>query len=160
MHPRIETLLLFMQQAWGPRAWHGSGLKGSLRGIPAKQAMWRPGPGRHTIRELVLHMAYWKYTLVRRLGNMPRGSFPRDGSNWIPVSDPTEKGWRADIALLHEVHAQLEAAVRNFPAERLDERDGSKWTYAEQIAGIAAHDLYHTGQVQLLKRLSRGQGRR
>jgi hypothetical protein len=100
-------------------------------------------------------MAYWKYTVVRRLGNMPRGSFPRDGSNWLVVADPTARGWKADTVLLNRQHAELIEAVTRFPVTRLDDRDGSKWTYAEQIAGIAAHDLYHTGQLQLLKKLAK-----
>jgi uncharacterized damage-inducible protein DinB len=154
MHPRIETLLGFLAQAWGPKAWHGTALKGAVRGVSWKEAQWRPKPGRHNIWELVLHMAYWKYTVVRRLGDAPRGGFPRDGSDWIPVEDASEAGWKADIALLHDQHARLVETVENFPIERLDTKEGSKYTNAEHIMGIAAHDLYHTGQLQLIKKLA------
>jgi hypothetical protein len=99
-------------------------------------------------------MAYWKYIVIRRLGNGNRGAFPRPGSNWIQVTDPSEKAWRDDVALLQAQHAELVRAVEHFPVARLDDHDGSKWTYAEQIAGAAAHDLYHTGQLQLIKKLS------
>jgi uncharacterized damage-inducible protein DinB len=156
MHPRIENLLFLLQQGWGPRAWHGTALKGAVRGISARQALWRPGPGRHNTWELVLHMAYWKYAVLRRISGAERGSFPRDGSNWIPVTDSSERAWKADVALLHEQHALLLAAVKRFPPTRLDSRDGSKWTHAEQIAGVASHDLYHTGQLQLIKKLAQG----
>jgi hypothetical protein len=159
MHPRIEGLLLLLHQGWGPKAWHGTALKGAVRGVSLKEALWRPEPQRHTIWELVLHMAYWKYVVVRRLGNGPKGGFPREGSDWLLVSDPSEKGWRKDIALLTEQHADLIQVVETFPARRLDDRDGSKWTYAEQIAGVAAHDLYHTGQLQFIKKLAKSHGR-
>jgi hypothetical protein len=122
--------------------------------VSAKLALWRPAPGRHNIRELVLHMAYWKYTVTRRIGGMPKGSFPRDGSDWIAVTDPSERSWKSDIVLLHQQHAALVEAVTRLPAARLDDRNGSQWTHAEQIAGAAAHDLYHTGQLQLIKKLA------
>lgn len=155
MHPRTGSLLLLLHQAWGPNSWHGTALKGAVRGITARQALWRPGAGRHNVWELVLHMAYWKYAVARRLGGLERGGFPREGSDWINVADPSERGWKADVALLHAQHAALVNAVKRLPPAKLDSRDGSKWTHAEQIAGIAAHDLYHTGQLQLIKKLIR-----
>ena len=154
MHPRTESLLFLLQQGWGPRAWHGTALKGAVRGITATQALWRPAPERHNIWELVLHMAYWKYAVARRISGAARGSFPREGSNWVPVTDSSERAWRADLALLQQQHVLLVAAVKKLPASRLDSKDGSKWTHAEQIAGAAAHDLYHTGQLQLIKKLA------
>ena len=153
MEPRIETHLLMLEQGWGPKAWHGTALKGAIRGVTATQALWRPAPGRHNIWELVLHMAYWKYAIIRRLEGAPTGGFPRNGSNWIAVTDPSEKAWRADVKLLHDLHRQLANLVRRFPASRLKRSTGRAWTWAQEIAGIAAHDLYHTGQLQLLKKL-------
>jgi uncharacterized damage-inducible protein DinB len=154
MHTRTGSLLLMLQQGWGPRAWHGTALRGAVRGVTATQALWRPAPGRHNIWELVLHMAYWKYAVARRISGVARGSFPREGSNWIPVTDSSERAWKADVALLQRQHAFLVAAVKTLPASRLDSKDASKWTHAERIAGAAAHDLYHTGQIQLIKRLA------
>ena len=159
MHARTGSLLLMLQQGWGPRAWHGTALKGAVRGVTASQALWRPAPGRHNIWELVLHMAYWKYAVARRISGVARGSFPREGSNWIPVTDSSERAWKADITLLQRQHAFLVAAVKKLPASRLDSKEGSKWTHAEQIAGAAAHDLYHTGQIQLIKRIAVAGGR-
>ena len=154
MHSETKSLLFMLQQGWGPRSWHGTALKGSVRGISAKQALWRPGPGRHNIWELVLHMAYWKYAVSRRISGVEPGSFPREGSDWIPVRDTSEKAWKADIRLLHDQHALLVRAVQSLSPSRLHHRNGSRWTHAEQIAGAAAHDLYHTGQLQLIKKLS------
>ena len=61
---------------------------------------------------------------------------------------------KADIRLLVEEHRLLREAIAGFPARRLNAKaPESQWTYAEHIHGIAAHDLYHTGQIQLAKRL-------
>ena len=153
MDARTKDLLHLLDQAYGARAWHGTTLKGAVRGIPIEQALWRPGPRRHNIWELVLHMTYWKYAVTRRIVGGRRGGFPRNGSDWISVEDPSLKSWKADLKLLDETHHALVAAAKGLTPARLNAKEGSQWTNAEQLIGVAAHDLYHTGQVQLIKRL-------
>ncbi|MEO8199063.1 MAG: DinB family protein [Gemmatimonadota bacterium] len=154
MDQRINELISLLNQSYDARAWHGTTLKGAVRGVSVRVALWRPAPGRHNIWELVLHMAYWKYAVTRRLSGAARGGFPRAGSNWIAIEDPSARCWKADVKLLDEKHRALLAAVKPLSIQRLNSRDGSRWTNREQIVGAAAHDLYHTGQVQLIKRLS------
>ena len=155
LDPRQGVLLNLLGQGYDQRAWHGTNLVGALRGVTAAQALWRPKPGRHNIWELAVHCAYWKYAVRRRLTGEPEGGFELEGSNWIPRSGPTsEKAWKADRALLAREHKALVAVVKAFEAGRLDRRLGrGPFTSAETIAGAAAHDLYHAGQIQLLKRL-------
>ncbi len=153
-----NLLLAQLDQAYDHRSWHGTNLRGSLRNVTRAQAAWRPAQGRHNIWELVVHAAYWKYAVWRRLsGEAARGSFPGGGSNWLkrPVTD-TDAAWKADLALLKTMHVRLREAVTNIPPDRLPRRiKGGAVTYVELIAGIIAHDLYHAGQIQLLKKLSR-----
>jgi hypothetical protein len=157
--PRTALLLQVLDQAFDAKAWHGTTLRGAVRGLGTKQALWRPKPPRHCIWELVLHTAYWKYVTRRRLTGSKRGAFPRPGSNWPRLPKvASEAAWRADVALLREQHRLLRETVAAFPAARLARKPpGGTWTFAEQIHGVAAHDLYHAGQIQLLKRL-RGRG--
>jgi len=144
--------------AYDRQSWHGTNLRGSLRGVTAGQAAWRPARGRHNIWELAVHAAYWKYAVLRRLTGAKRGSFALEGSNWFarPVQ-PTDAAWKADLALLERTHRELRAAVAALPAARLRARVQGKRTAAWLLAGIAAHDLYHAGQIQLIKRLRQGQ---
>jgi DinB superfamily len=155
--PRIELLLEVLDQAFNSKGWHGTTLRGSLRGVTAKQALWRPAPGRHNIWELAVHTAYWKYAVRRRLTSAASGSFARKPSNWPAVPETPEAGaWKSDIRLLEEEHRLLRDTVRTLPPERLaDLSPQGVWTMAEEIHGIAAHDLYHTGQIQLIKKLMR-----
>jgi hypothetical protein len=152
-----ETLLLLsiLDQAYDRRSWHGTNLRGSIRGLSPAQAAWRPAAGRHNIWELVVHAAYWKYTVWRRLSEQPRGSFPLEGSNWFArPKDGTDREWRSDVALLKAMHTRLRDAVAALPDKALARKPaGSTITNRDIIAGIAAHDLYHAGQIQLLKRL-------
>jgi DinB superfamily len=150
----VKPYLDAIDLAYDRQSWHGTNLRGSLRGVTARQATWRPACGRHNIWELAVHAAYWKYAVLRRLTGARRGSFSLAGSNWFarPV-EPTDAAWKTDLALLERTHRELRAAVSALPAAKLRARVQGKRTAAWLLAGIAAHDLYHAGQIQLIKRL-------
>ena len=153
--PRVPLLLDILDQAFAARGWHGTTLRGALRGLTPGQALWRPAPRRHCVWELMLHAAYWKYAVRRRLAGAGRATFPRKPSNWPRVpARPDAAAWRADVRLLEEEHAALRAVVAGMTAAQLDALSPrGTWRNIEQIHGVAAHDLYHTGQIQLVKRL-------
>ena len=155
----IAVLLNLIDQAFDHSSWHGTNLKGSIKGMTAKQAAWRPAPGRHNAWELVVHAAYWKYIVRRRLLGEAKGSFLLKGSNWFERPAPgefTEKAWKADVMLLNETHKSLREAVAQVSAKQLRVTPrGSKRSNRDIITGVGAHDLYHTGQIQLIKRLMR-----
>jgi uncharacterized damage-inducible protein DinB len=156
-HPEVQVLLTVLDQAYDHKSWHGTNLRGSIRGLPAKLAAWRPAPNRHNIWEIVVHAAYWKYAVFRRLTGEPRGSFSLKGSNWfVRPQEATEAVWKADIALLADTHKSLRDAIAEMETKALYKIPaGSKLDNFTLISGIAAHDLYHAGQIQLLKRLAR-----
>jgi hypothetical protein len=151
-------LLRLLDQGFDHRAWHGPSLAGTIRGLTRQQALWRPAPERHNIWELVLHTAYWKYAVRRRLAGGAHGAFPRAGSNWPALPELRgEREWRADVALLKAEHKRLRQVVVVLGPRALARRGGrGRWTNAELIHGVAMHDLYHAGQIQLLKRLQAG----
>jgi uncharacterized damage-inducible protein DinB len=153
-----DVLLALLDQAFDRRSWHGPNLSGALRGMSAEEAAWRPARGRHSAWELALHCAYWKYVVRRKLSGEKRGSFPLEGSNWW--TRPSARGtkaalareWKSDLELLALMHKTLRESVENFPAKRWSAKAGS-FTYRELVTGAAAHDLYHAGQIRLLRRM-------
>jgi hypothetical protein len=155
--PEIAILLRLLDESYEKKAWHGPNLRGSIRGIEVEEAAWRPGPGRHNIWENVVHAAYWKYTVRRRLLDEKKGSFPLKGSNWfVRPNENTAKAWRSEVALLDATHRSLRAAIATLTPAHLDVIPaGSKIRTVAVVTGIAAHDVYHAGQIQLLKRLAR-----
>jgi uncharacterized damage-inducible protein DinB len=155
MSPEVRQLLAILDSAYDRPSWHGTNLRGSIRGLTARQAAWRPAPRRHNIWELVVHAAYWKYAALRRLTGARRGSFPLKGSNWFARGGAVdERAWREDVALLGRMHGALRDAVAALRASDLARTPGgSTVSNFALLSGIAAHDLYHTGQIQLLKRL-------
>ena len=153
---QVQTLLDIVDQAFDHRSWHGTNLRGSLRGVSASEALWKPDEDRHSIWENVLHAAYWKYVIRRRLLGETRGSFDRKGSNWFTPEDATDAGWRRDVRLLVDTHKSMREAIAKLHDKDLPKvAPGSKETNGFLISGVAAHDLYHAGQIQLLKRLLR-----
>jgi uncharacterized damage-inducible protein DinB len=158
MSVHCEELLFLIDQSFNKRAWHGTNLRGSIRGLTAEQAAWRPAKGRHNIWEIIVHVTYWKYAVRRRLLGEQRGKFPYKGNNWFPRSaSEGEAKWREDVALLGDEHRKLRDAILTLSPEVLRTPAArSKTTPLVMITGIASHDLYHAGQIQLLKRLAEG----
>ena len=153
--PDLTQLLFLLDTAYDQVSWHGPNLRGSLRGITPAQAAWRPAPGRHNIWELIVHSAYWKYAAWRRLTGAKRGSFPLAGSNWLDrPEEMTPRALRADLDLLEDMHRTLRAAAAALDAGDLDRASAQRGVSKRALlTGVAAHDLYHAGQIQLLKRL-------
>lgn len=153
----VALLIDILDQAFDRPAWHGTNLRGSLRGLKLHELVWRPSPGRHNIWETSLHTAYWKYIVYRRLVGAKKGSFPRKPSDWPILPTSVSLGnWKADLQLLVEQHCLLRDAVAGIRPGRLKSNlSGSKVTCERLIYGASSHDLYHAGQIQLLKRLQR-----
>jgi hypothetical protein len=149
----VETsklILALLDEGYEKRTWHGPNLKQSLRGITAKEAAWRPRAGRHNIWELMLHAAYWKYVLKRRIEGGTRGSFALKGSNFFVRPErgkENETAWNADKELLERAHRDLRESV----AKVLQTSRGEK--LLPQLWGVTFHDIYHAGQIRLLRRL-------
>src|ERR1700676_5393329 len=109
-----KLVLALLDEAYEKKTWHGPNLKQSLKGVTLEQAAWRPGPGRHNIWEVMLHAAYWKYALRRRIEGGKRGSFVLEGSNFFPRPEKgkqNEAAWHADKQLLEREHRALREAV-------------------------------------------------
>jgi uncharacterized damage-inducible protein DinB len=139
-------------------AWHGTPLRQLLADVGFEQAAARPAPGMHTIWEIVLHMTAWKNEVRRRLGGAPSGT-PTEG-DWPVPAPPGARAWRAAVDALEEAQRALAAVVANIPDTQLhvptnDTRDratGGGVSYYVLLHGIIQHDVYHSGQIALLKK--------
>src|SRR5256885_17260278 len=116
---RIALLLDVVDQAFDRKAWHGTALWGSVRSLTPREALWRPGQRRHNIWEIVLHTAYWKYIVRRRLTRNPGLEFPRVGSNWPTLPAPADAAaWRRGRAPPPGAHPPPPARVAPLPPAR------------------------------------------
>ena len=120
----IILLLKLIDEAYEKRAWQGTNLRGALRGITAQEAAWRPESDRHNMWEIMVHAAYWKYIVRRRLLGEKKGSFPLKGSNWIkrPIV-MSENAWHEDIRLLDEMHRSMCVAITQIKLSEIKRGD-------------------------------------
>ena len=138
-------LLDALDCAFDRRSWHGANLMSALRGVPFAQRARRVH-GRRSIWEQLLHAAYWKHRVLVMLTG--KRAFPRKGSDWPRVPQQlTEAAWRADVEMLRSIHRDLRRAVIALAPGRIDRK--ISW----QVHGAVAHDVYHAGQIKLLRRL-------
>lgn len=158
-HAELNLLLALVDQGFDHASWHGPNLCSALRGVTAGQAAIRPAPNRHNIWEQALHAAYWKYVVRRRLTGEKRGSFALKGSNWFvrPIGGRADdRLWRSDLALLMETHRALRDVIAGLSPTTLHRplsaRD-RRITPVRLITGIAMHDIYHAGQIGLIRRM-------
>ena len=145
-----KLVLALLDEAYEKKTWHGPNLKQSVKRVTAKQAARRPGPGRHNIWEVTLHAAYWKYAVRRRIEGGKRGSFALKGSNFFARPEKgklNEVAWSTDKKLLEREHRALRLTV----VKVLGAARGAK--FVNQLYGVAFHDIYHAGQIRLLRRL-------
>ena len=155
MDARSAILALF-DEAFQKKAWHGPNLWQALKGVTAKQAAWRPAAARHNIWEEALHAAYWKYAVRRRLQGGKRGAFVLPGSNFFPrpaSGKLSEAAWNADKAILRREHEALRKALLKTLAKPLTAAIG------RMLWGVAFHDVYHAGQIRMLRRLMESEQR-
>lgn len=138
--------------------WHGSPLRRLLDGVTCEVAAARPVRHVHSVWEIVLHMTAWKNEVRRRLSGAPAGT-PREG-DWPDVPSPTPEAWSAALDRLEHAQRSLVEAIRQFPEERLSEptrdpRDretGAGVPYYVLLHGIVQHDVYHAGQIAIVRK--------
>jgi len=145
---RIEDQL---SRAFEGDAWHGPSVLEVLKGVTATQAAAKPIPGAHSIWEIVVHIGVWEDVARRRLSGELVD--PTAEEDWPPVRDTGEAAWAATLERLRAGHAGLRRVVAKLSDARLKETvPGAEYTCYFLAHGAIQHDLYHAGQIALLRK--------
>lgn len=151
---RIRHLLEELASAYQGPSWHGKSLRELISDVSAPEAAARPAGVAHSIGTLVAHAALWKEVVTARLNGQAR-----------TVTDPAENfprtpadAWGATRNRLDLAHQELCDRVRTLDPTIVGRAlaAGDPPTAALQVLGVAHHDLYHAGQVAVIKRMLRG----
>lgn len=141
-----------LRKAFAGDAWHGDSVLEILDGVSAKQAAAHPIKGAHSIWELVLHIAAWDGAVLRRM-HVDVPVELNDAENFPPVADTSDAAWQRAVAHARQVHEELTAAVSKFSESRLGEIiPGKDYDFTNMLLGVVQHELYHAGQIALLKK--------
>jgi uncharacterized damage-inducible protein DinB len=143
-----------IRRAFEGEAWHGDSVLEILAGVDSRTAAAHPIKNAHSIWELVLHIAAWDgVTILRAAGKATQLT---DEENFPPVEDASEAAWRKAVEHLQQTHAALVRAVAAFPDSRLRDpvpgKDQDYYDFYYLFSGIVQHELYHAGQIALLKK--------
>jgi uncharacterized damage-inducible protein DinB len=156
MSDEIKSFLHLIDEGFDKPGWHGPNLLGSLRRPVLEELLYRPRAGAHNAWELALHCAYWKHAIRKRLLGETHGRFALEGTNFFSRDQgATLADFKKDLAILKKAHRDLRATV-----EQLDPKTygkpakGSRHSVRRSVLGIAAHDIYHAGQIRLLRKLA------
>ncbi len=142
-----------LRRAFERGAWHGPSVKEVLAGVTAVKAASKPAGGAHSIWELVNHIGAWKRIIRRRVEGEVVSNVP-DEQSWPAVNDTSEAAWTGSLDELEQGHILLCETVSQMDESRLDEVvPGEDFSFYVMLHGVAQHDLYHAGQVALLKKI-------
>ena len=143
-----------IRRAFEGEAWHGDSLLELLKGVNAATAAAKPIKNAHSIWELILHIAAWDDIVRQRTGG--KATMPTDEQNFPPVKDTSEAAWHKALEDAKRAHNELVKAVAAFPDSRLQEQVPGKtqnyYNFFYMFSGIVQHELYHAGQIALLKK--------
>ncbi|MGD0804386.1 MAG: DinB family protein [Candidatus Bathyarchaeia archaeon] len=147
-----EVKLLYdqIETTFRGKSWHGPNMIQVLEGVSVDKARLRPLSGRHSIWELVNHMNYWMLAALKGLngGEVPR---PEGFEDWPPIGVTSEE-WRTSVADLEGTVNSILDTLMGFSNARLEEKvQGRDYSYRSLIHGVLHHNLYHMGQIALLR---------
>lgn len=139
----------------GP-AWHGPSLLEILEGVTAVEARQHPVAAAHSMAEIVLHVTAWMSAAERRLAGE---SIELEGdADWPPVTGSFD--WSAAVQGLRDVAETLGVRIRTLSdADLVTIRVrsyGHEYSAYVLLHGVVQHNLYHAGQLALLKKAIRG----
>jgi len=144
-----------IRRAFEGDAWHGDSILELLNGVNAKVAAAHPIKDTHSIWELVLHIAAWDGAVLTRTGG--KAVKLSDKQNFPPVEDTSDAAWSKATERAKHAHNELVKAVADFPDSRLHEQVPGKtesyYNFFYMFSGIVQHELYHAGQIALLKKM-------
>ena len=142
-----------LQRAFEGDAWHGPAVLEVLEGVSARAAASKPLKGAHSIWEIVLHIAAWDGAIRQRMGGQALQLSPEQ--DFPPVKDASDSAWRSAVQALKQCHAELIAAVLAMPDHRLTSQvPGKDYDFYHMLHGAVQHELYHAGQIALLKKVA------
>jgi uncharacterized damage-inducible protein DinB len=150
----MERIVDQYRRGWDGEAWHGPALREVLRDVTASEANARPIAEAHTIAETVQHLAYWRWALIERVAG--KLVSPEHDEQWPPPRDQSESAWQETLAVLESrQHAVMQTLEKLKDVQLTQPIAGRNYNLYVQLHGTLQHDIYHIGQIALLKRALR-----
>lgn len=160
MNAVIGKLITELEKAVNGDPWYGASLKKILSDVSCEQAVIKHTENIHSIAEITHHVCGWIEEVLSRIeGNESKD--PARG-DWKEINDLNEAEWNDLKYSLFTAHSNLISRVKIFPFTKFEEHVGKEKikelgtgiSYREMLVGLMEHNIYHGGQIALLKKLS------
>ncbi len=147
----VARILDQLDRGFAGEAWHGPALQELLDGVSAEDASKHPVSGAHSVWELVNHIAAWNLIVRHRVAGESVEVTPE--MDWPPVLEISEVAWTRALDHLKESRDLLRGTIQQLRDEQLNQQVlGEKYSIYVMLHGLVQHDLYHAGQIAILKK--------
>jgi uncharacterized damage-inducible protein DinB len=151
----VERLVQQLCASFEGEAWAGPSVREALNDVSVVTASQRAFRDGHTIWELVLHLISNDRMICDRLAGS-RFASPTPAELWSLQPYPTDAGWQQSLCELETTHLMLRKAMAQVPDAQLAQKlPGRDHTWFDELNGCAQHNMYHAGQIVLLKKALR-----
>jgi hypothetical protein len=148
----VHRIAKQLHRTFHGRAFHGPAVEEALDGVTAKMAAGRVRGTSHSIWQIVKHITFWQDTARDWLKGSTRR--PGPGEDWTEVTDKSEAAWQATLQALRRSNDQLRDEIMLLAESHLEEPIFEAMSKVEVVLhGIIQHNIYHAGQISLLKKL-------
>jgi uncharacterized damage-inducible protein DinB len=153
MTTELHRITSLLRATFEGEPWHGPSVKSTLKEITASQASDRPLSACHTIHELISHMTAWRTFTSEKLSGQGEYDITTSEQDWPATVNDSEDAWQQTLLKLENSQQQLLAALSKATDDKLRETVlGRKYDFYFLLHGIIQHDLYHLGQIAMLKK--------
>jgi len=154
MTEEIKRIYKNMSATYDGQPWHGDNLLSLLSGITAEKAATRPERLSHSIAEIVCHMTAWRYFVIEKIKGNAEYEVWDTELNWRKIVAMNETEWKTIQDDLLKSQTQLLQHIEQIPESIMSTIvDGRKYNFRLMLQGIVQHDIYHSGQISMIKKL-------
>ena len=151
---KVKDYVRQLEQLYHGGSWQNENFVDKLKDVDEAQAFAEPVPGVHSIAEIVWHCIYWRTVLIKRMeGNQKYRDETVGQQNFLPVHELRLRGWAALKQVFEETQATLIKQLYANNDRFLANQYQSGYTFDYHVEGIIQHDVYHLGQIGLVKRI-------
>ncbi len=134
--------------------WYGRSMYSILNEIHPAVVFKRLNEEGHSMIDLLYHMITWTQFTLQRIRHEPKAPEGEDEEtlDWRLI-DPLEHTWVKGLEQLRDLHDQiimeLESRDDSFLNEMVEFRG---YSFRFLLNGLIQHDIYHLGQIAMLKK--------
>jgi len=133
--------------------WYGETVDAKLSDVSDDNAFQQPISGVHSVGEIVSHMIYWRKALIAKLEGGTFKTSMESPDNWKNIKELKTSGWKNLKSSFDESQHTITSLLEKQSDDFLKTEYSQGISMESLIQGIIDHDIYHLGQIGLVKKM-------